>query len=101
MPLTEKDRKQLLGLLLALAILAPAGFWYVWYQDKSTQAGEMQVKIDSLQAKVDSAKKDLARGSVEALRRRVAEYEASARLMRRLVPEGSEVPNLIDDVSSR
>ena len=35
------------------------------------------------------------------LRQRVQDYQQSVRLMRRLVPEASEVPNLIDDVSSR
>ncbi len=50
---------------------------------------------------MDSARQDLARGTVEDLRRRVADYEGGLSLMRQLVPSGAEVPSLIDDVASR
>ncbi len=101
MAMVEKDRKQLLGFLIGIAVLGAGAFWYFWYQGKSAEAAVVRVQIDSLQAGVDSARQDLARGSIESLRRRVVEYEASAQLMRRLVPEGGEVANLIDDVASK
>jgi type IV pilus assembly protein PilO len=66
-----------------------------------TEGREIRVRIDSLQARVDSARKDLASGTVETLRRRVRDFEASLRLMRQLVPTGAEVPSLIDDVNAR
>src|SRR5574341_1621395 len=47
-----------------------------------------RVEIDSLQKIVEAAKRDLASGSVEDLRRRVTDYGAALELMRRLVPEG-------------
>ena len=49
----------------------------------------------------DSAKKELARGTVEDLRRKLEGYRASLSLLRRLVPERNEVPNLLDDISTR
>jgi type IV pilus assembly protein PilO len=57
--------------------------------------------IAQLQAATDSAKRELARGSVEDLRKRMETYRGSLALLRRLVPERNEVPNLLDDISSR
>jgi type IV pilus assembly protein PilO len=57
--------------------------------------------IAQLQAATDSAKRELARGTVEDLRRRLETYRGSLALLRRLVPERNEVPNLLDDISSR
>jgi type IV pilus assembly protein PilO len=61
----------------------------------------MRDTIAQLQAATDSAKRELARGSVEDLRRRLDTYRGSLSLLRRLVPERNEVPNLLDDISSR
>jgi type IV pilus assembly protein PilO len=57
--------------------------------------------IAQLEAATDSAKKELARGTVEDLRKRLETYRGSLALLRRLVPERNEVPNLLDDISSR
>jgi Tfp pilus assembly protein PilO len=57
--------------------------------------------IDSLLARVDTAKRELARSSVEDLRRRLEGYRRSLELMRRLVPERNEVANLMDQISTR
>jgi type IV pilus assembly protein PilO len=61
----------------------------------------IQDTIARLQAATDSAKRELARGSVEDLRKRLETYRGSLSLLRRLVPERNEVPNLLDDISSR
>jgi len=57
--------------------------------------------IDSLVRVTDSAKKLLAQGSVEDLRRKIEGYRGSLELMRRLVPDRNEVPNLMDEISTR
>jgi type IV pilus assembly protein PilO len=57
--------------------------------------------IARLDAATDSAKRELARGTVEDLRKRMDTYRGSLALLRRLVPERNEVPNLLDDISSR
>jgi len=61
----------------------------------------MRDTITRLQASTDSAKRELARGTVEDLRKRLDTYRGSLALLRRLVPERNEVPNLLDDISSR
>ncbi len=60
-----------------------------------------QKTIDSLTTLTDSAKRLLASGSVEDLRRRLDGYRASLELMRRLVPDRNEVANLMDEISTR
>src|SRR5918998_448724 len=57
--------------------------------------------IATLEAATDSAKKELARGTVADVRKRLENYRASLVLLRRLVPERNEVPNLLDDISTR
>ena len=57
--------------------------------------------ISRLEAATDSAKKELARGSVADVRKRLESYRGSLMLLRRLVPERNEVPNLLDDISTR
>ena len=57
--------------------------------------------IAHLQSATDSAKRELAHGTVEDLRKRLDTYRGSLALLRRLVPERNEVPNLLDDISSR
>jgi type IV pilus assembly protein PilO len=101
MALAQKERQQLLGLAIFAAIAGAVVFWMYWRTPKEAQLAALQVRYDSLETRVEAAKKDLAAGTVEQLRRRVREYEANVRLMRQLVPSGAEVPSLIDDVSAR
>lgn len=68
------------------------------------RAAEVQVTRDSLNlllAQTDSAKQELARGTAEDLRQRIDGYRASLVMLRRLVPDRNEVPNLLDDISTR
>lgn len=57
--------------------------------------------ITRFEAATDSAKKELARGSVADVRKRLENYRSNLMLLRRLVPERNEVPNLLDDISTR
>ena len=101
MALSDKDKKQLTGFAAFLAIIGAGAFIYFIHMPSAAQITQQRRAIDSLQVQVDSARRDLARGSVENLRDKVRSYQQMVRLMRRLVPSASEVPNLIDGVSSR
>ena len=73
---------------------------------KGLAAGKARVvavrdTINRFEAATDSAKKELARGTVADVRKRLESYRGSLSLLRRLVPERNEVPNLLDDISTR
>jgi type IV pilus assembly protein PilO len=57
--------------------------------------------IAKLEAETAKAKQELAKGTVEDLRQKLDAYRSSLALLRRLVPERNEVPNLLDDISTR
>jgi Tfp pilus assembly protein PilO len=68
---------------------------------RKLQVAALQDSVKSLELQTDSAKRELARGTVEDLRHKLETYRASLALLRRLVPERNEVPNLLDDISTR
>ncbi|MGH7515764.1 MAG: type 4a pilus biogenesis protein PilO [Gemmatimonadales bacterium] len=70
-------------------------------QTRKAQIVAIKDTIGRLDAATDSAKKELAKGTVEDLRKRLDTYRGSLALLRRLVPERNEVPNLLDDISTR
>ena len=57
--------------------------------------------ITKLETETDKAKKELAKGTVDDLRKKLETYRSSLALLRRLVPDRNEVPNLLDDISTR
>ena len=98
--------------LLALVLAGMVG--YVAYTGavidivglKGLAAGKERIvavrdTISRMEAATDSAKKELARGSVADVRKRLESYRSNLMLLRRLVPERNEVPNLLDDISTR
>jgi type IV pilus assembly protein PilO len=102
------DKRSTSILLIFLAL----GAGYIGYEGlemakigglKSQKAriGAIQDTVKKLEAQTDSAKRELARGTVEDLRQKLEGYRASLSLLRRLVPERNEVPNLLDDISTR
>jgi type IV pilus assembly protein PilO len=99
--LPQDQRGQIMALLVLVAVAGGYFFWTKVHQPTSAQITAATEQADSLEKIVEAAKRDLANGSIEDLRRRVEEYRGSLELMRRLVPERNEVPTLIDDISTK
>lgn len=57
--------------------------------------------ITLLEAQTDSVKRDLARGTMEELKKRIESYRGILDVLRQLVPDRNEVPNLLDAISTR
>src|SRR6478735_2278976 len=94
----------LLFLALAAGYVGYSGLELIGYAGLGARGDLIVAKQDSIntfQARIDSAKAELAKGSVEDLRRRLEGYRTSLDLLRRLVPEQNEVPNLLDDITTR
>lgn len=99
--LPTDQRGQIMALLVLVAV---AGGYFFWTKKHTPDVDEIAAanhESDSLEVIIAAAKKDLASGSIEDLRRRVEEYQGSLELMRRLVPDKNEVPTLIDDISTK
>jgi type IV pilus assembly protein PilO len=95
-----------LGLALLVGYVAYTGTVIDMIGIKGLAAGKeriaaMRDTIALFEAATDSAKKELARGTVADVRKRLENYRSSLVLLRRLVPERNEVPNLLDDISTR
>src|SRR5882762_4020767 len=102
MALLPTDQRSQIMMLLVL--VAGAGGYFFWTKVQSPQSARIAAangEADSLAKIVEAAKRDLASGTVEDLRRKVEEYQGSLELMRRLVPQRNEVPTLIDDISTK
>lgn len=70
-------------------------------KDRRARVQAMQDSLVALRAQTDSVKALVASGRVEELRARVESYRNSLGLLRQFVPEGSEVPDLIDAITTR
>ena len=108
MAISNEKAAPLLMLLLAgiVGYVAYTGTVINLVGVKGIAAGKARVvairdTIARFEAATDSAKKELARGSVADVRKRLESYRANLLLLRRLVPERNEVPNLLDDISTR
>lgn len=101
MAMSDREKKQLMWLLMVLPVGALAIFWFLVREPRAQEVADLRRQVDSLQLTVDSAKRELAQSSVEDLRQRVSDFEAGLGLMRTLVPTDAEVAQLINDISDR
>src|SRR5574341_2317565 len=99
--LPTDQKGQVMALIVVAALAGGYFFWDKVQAPRRARVAATEKEIDSLTAVVDKAKKDLAAGSVESMRRQVEVYRATLGLMRRLVPEQNEVTTLLDDISNR
>jgi Tfp pilus assembly protein PilO len=104
--------KDLRGQILLLATIAAVTTGYILWSgftpigivgitENRENRDTLQVQIDSIEARVRRAKADVQHGTVQVLEERLALYRANLGLMRQLVPASSEMPNLLDDITSR
>ena len=97
-----------------LGLLAAGAIGYMFYSGevvkqigvegvavKKEQIQSVQDSINFLEAQTDSVKRDLARGTIEDLKNKIASHRGTLTILRQLVPERNEVPNLLDDISTR
>jgi len=68
---------------------------------RQAQVKVMRDSIASFIAQTDSVKRDLAKGSVEDLKKKTEAYRGTLEALRQLVPDKNEVPGLIDAISTR
>jgi type IV pilus assembly protein PilO len=97
-PKTQRDQLLLFGAVLGLALIGL--FWFYIYDPKSKALDLVQVRIDSLAAQNEIARKEIAKGTATKLKEEADMYGRMLVVMRTLVPSASEVPELIDEIST-
>jgi Tfp pilus assembly protein PilO len=93
-----------IALLLGYMIYSGDGLSSFGMTGLKAKQDRVKVLEDSLvvmQASTDSAKRALARGSVEDLKKQTEAYRVTLDALRQLVPDQNEVPGLIDAMSTR
>jgi type IV pilus assembly protein PilO len=109
MAVIPQDRRGQILLLLTVAALSVGYFGWsglslaglTGYKPMGLHRDSVQTRIDSIDAQVARAKRDVAQGILAQLDQRLVEFTSNLALMRQLVPVSSEVPNLLDDITSR
>jgi Tfp pilus assembly protein PilO len=93
-----------LAILIGYMVYSGDGISTLGLKGVKARQAEVQVMRDSIAAitaQTDSVKRDLAKGSVEDLRKKTEAYRGTLETLRQLVPEKNEVPGLIDAISTR
>lgn len=108
MALLENRNASILAILLAvlvgyigytgdvLSLIGVSGL-----REGATRVTAMQNTLDSLAAANEQARLELARGTAEQVREKVAQHKATLAVLRDFVPDQTEVPDLLDDITSR
>ncbi|MFN2400191.1 MAG: type 4a pilus biogenesis protein PilO [Gemmatimonadaceae bacterium] len=98
--LPRGQREQKMVLLALLPVVAAAAFWYFVYSPRSVELQAKQERLDAVVALNQKAKAEMAKGNIGDLRRQLAEYRQNLDLIRTLVPNGNEVPALLEQIST-
>ncbi|HKR57162.1 MAG TPA: type 4a pilus biogenesis protein PilO [Gemmatimonadales bacterium] len=97
----KDQRSQIMLILVILAVGGGYADWTYLHGPTADAIDVQQKKYDSLADVISKAQADLRTESIEDLRRKADEVAASLGLMRQLVPEKNDVPNLLDDISTK
>jgi type IV pilus assembly protein PilO len=96
--LSKRDQSMIAVAVLSLTLAGAYGY-FMW-TPKRDQLNTIQEHVDALDKKNQQAKADLANGSVAKLKSQAAEYQASLKVLQQLVPTTTEVPALLENVST-
>ena len=94
------QREQLMVGIAVVALALAGAFWYFPYRAKNAQLARVQEHVESLEAVISRAQKEMAKGNVTELRAQAEQHRQNLALMRQLVPTNNEVPLLLDQVST-
>ena len=96
--LPTNQRDQIMLAVGVAGILGAVAFWNWVYVPKNEALGITREHIEKLDGSNQRAKAIMARGSVEQLQAESKRLEANLGLMRTLIPSGTEVPALLDQI---
>ena len=98
LPSNQRDQLMVIACVVAFG-LAGVYYMYVW-DPRNAELAILQARVDTLDAKNDVAKREVARGTAAKTRDEAEEYGRMLGVMRQLVPTANEVPTLLDQIST-
>lgn len=98
LPKTQRDQAMMLVTVISLALVG-VYYQYVWTPKGDTlkMLGE---RVDTLEARNRVARREMSAGSMDALREQATAAQRDLDIMRQLVPTTTEVPALLEQVST-
>ena len=98
--LPKGQREQMFFLVGFLAVVGAGAYWYFMFSPKSEELLLREERVEALVAMNRKAQLEMAKGNVSELRAELAEYQENLALIRTLVPQGNELPSLLEQVST-
>jgi type IV pilus assembly protein PilO len=99
--LVPRTQREQVMVLLAILGLATAGlFWYVKYDPRMVELDVLEERVTRIDDANHEASAELAQGTVTELRAEAQSLAEHLQVMRQLVPEGNEVPLLLEQIST-
>lgn len=102
MGLLPSDPKQQQKLLIGVVpILLLLGYWYFFHGKKADEVDAMRTRLETLEQNNNTARAIAQQGTSEDLARRLELYEEHMERLEQLIPNGEEVPDLLNMIASR
>lgn len=98
LPKNQRDQAMMLVTIISLALVG-VYYMYVW-SPKGDALTTLSVRVDTLEARNNLARSEMAAGSMDALRDQATAAQRDLDVMRQLVPTSNEVPSLLEQVST-
>lgn len=101
MALLPTNQRDQVMVIVCAVVLGLAGVYYMYaWSPKNAEFAILQARIDSLEAKNEIARREVARGTATRAKQEAEEYGRMLTLMRQLVPTSNEVPTLLEQIST-
>jgi type IV pilus assembly protein PilO len=98
LPTNQRDQIMVVVCIVALG-LAGTYYMYLW-TPKNEQLALLQTRVDTLTARNEVSRSEVASGTASKLRAEADEFSRALAVMRQLVPVANEVPTLLDQIST-
>jgi type IV pilus assembly protein PilO len=98
LPKTQRDQAMMLVTVISLALVG-VYYQYVW-TPKGDSLKMLAERVDTLDARNRVARREMSAGSMDALREQATAAQRDLDIMRQLVPTTTEVPALLEQVST-
>ncbi len=98
LPKTQRDQAMMLVTVISLALVG-VYYQYVWTPQGNTLT-TLRERVDTLESRNNRARREMASGSMDALKEQAIAAQRDLDIMRQLVPTSNEVPALLEQVST-